>query len=273
MQKVNVNRVITTAQRGVTLLLTVLLLTAGIPTADAKPKAKSIDIIPTITDITLNSAGDLVASGTVAVQKNGKTKIIDFDDVPINLALADDQTGAGTCPILDLMLGPIDLNILGLVVETSEICLKITAVDGGGLLGDLLCDVAGLLQPGIPLNLDNLPLGDLDVLVAALTAVLNDALENLADAVIQEITEQKGKECAILNLELGPVDLTVLGLNVHLDDCDDGPVTVDITAVKGQLLGNLLCGLLKGKGLPIDVGSTLQDIIDGLLDELKPHGH
>ena len=35
------------------------------------------------------------------------------------------------------------------------------------------------------------------------------------------------------------MDLTLLGLNVHLDDCEDGPVTVDITARRGQLLGNL----------------------------------
>ena len=49
----------------------------------------------------------------------------------------------------------------------------------------------------------------------------------------------------ILNLSLGPVDLNLLGLEVVLDDCDGGPVTVDITAVPGpgNLLGNLLSGL------------------------------
>ena len=53
--------------------------------------------------------------------------------------------------------------------------------------------------------------------------------------------------CDILNLSLGPVDLTLLGLQVRLNNCDDpaGPVTVDVFAVPGpgNLLGNLLCGL------------------------------
>ena len=52
-----------------------------------------------------------------------------------------------------------------------------------------------------------------------------------------------GQPCNILNLSLGPVDLTLLGLNVHLDNCNNGPVTVSVTAVPGagNLLGNLLC--------------------------------
>jgi len=54
-----------------------------------------------------------------------------------------------------------------------------------------------------------------------------------------------GPHCDILNLSLGPVDLNLLGLEVHLDNCHNGPVTVDVTAVPGagNLLGNLLCSL------------------------------
>jgi hypothetical protein len=49
----------------------------------------------------------------------------------------------------------------------------------------------------------------------------------------------------ILNLSVGPLDLNLLGLEVALDNCNDGPVTVDITAESGpgKLLGNLLGGL------------------------------
>ena len=72
--------------------------------------------------------------------------------------------------------------------------------------------------------------------------------------------------CAILHLELGPLDLTLLGLNVVLDNCADGPVTVDITAVRGALLGNLLCDLL-GHNL-INLGATLQDILNVILARL-----
>ena len=52
--------------------------------------------------------------------------------------------------------------------------------------------------------------------------------------------------CDILNLSLEPIDLTLLGLEVTLDNCDTppGPVTVDITAVPSEgLLGSLLCAL------------------------------
>ena len=45
---------------------------------------------------------------------------------------------AGTCTILDLTIGPIDLFLLGLRVQTNEIHLLVTA-QRGTLLGDLLC--------------------------------------------------------------------------------------------------------------------------------------
>jgi hypothetical protein len=51
------------------------------------------------------------------------------------------------CEVLDLVLGPIDLNLLGLVVHLDQVHLNITAVPGAGnLLGNLLCAVAGLLD-------------------------------------------------------------------------------------------------------------------------------
>src|SRR5687768_11446184 len=67
---------------------------------------------------------------------------------PISGLLVDDA-----CEILTLDLGPLDLDVLGLVVELSAIELDITAVPGpGNLLGNLLCAVAGLLDNGGPLQ-------------------------------------------------------------------------------------------------------------------------
>jgi hypothetical protein len=61
-------------------------------------------------------------------------------------------TQAASCPILFLVLGPLDLNLLGLRVELNQVRLNITAVPGpGNLLGNLLCAVAGLLD-GVNLN-------------------------------------------------------------------------------------------------------------------------
>ena len=52
------------------------------------------------------------------------------------------------CEILDLVLGPINLDLLGLVVRTNRINVRIDAVPGpGNLLGNLLCAITGLLDP------------------------------------------------------------------------------------------------------------------------------
>ena len=65
------------------------------------------------------------------------------------------QSGATTaqaaCQVLTLTLGPLDLNLLGLRVQLNQLNLRITAIPstlpGGGLLGDLLCGIANLLNP------------------------------------------------------------------------------------------------------------------------------
>lgn len=57
-------------------------------------------------------------------------------------------TAAGAeCDVLNLVLGPLDLNLLGLEVRLNRVVLDIVAVPGAGnLLGNLLCAVAGLLD-------------------------------------------------------------------------------------------------------------------------------
>jgi hypothetical protein len=53
----------------------------------------------------------------------------------------------GTCRILHLDLGPLDLDLLGLRVQLSRVVLDITAQPGPGrLLGNLLCAIAHLLD-------------------------------------------------------------------------------------------------------------------------------
>jgi hypothetical protein len=254
--------------RMLAVLTSLAMLTVGADQASAKNAKQlgGVNLVPTITNVSVNDAGQLVAAGNINAIVKGKRVIAPFSDVPVSLAVAADQTGAGECPILDLQLGPITLDLLGLVVETSPICLKITAYDGGGLLGDLLCSISDLLNGGalLPDILGTtLTTVQLNTLLGGLENLLNAALGNLVDAILANIQEQSGRTCAILNLELGPVNLTLLGLNVHLDDCNDGPVTVDITAVRGRLLGNLLCGLLHGGGLGL--GDILGDIINGLV--------
>jgi hypothetical protein len=57
---------------------------------------------------------------------------------------------SGTCPVLSLTLGPLHLDLLGLVVDIpNPINLNIVAQSGpGNLLGNLLCSVTNLLNGG-----------------------------------------------------------------------------------------------------------------------------
>jgi hypothetical protein len=76
---------------------------------------------------------------------------------------------AVSCDVLNLVLGPLHLNVLGLVIDLNEVHLDITAVPAGGLLGQLLCGVANLLSGG---PLGGL-LGQLSDLLNQILGVLN----------------------------------------------------------------------------------------------------
>jgi hypothetical protein len=212
----------------------VAIATFALSASDAfaqRKKPATFNVLPiTVTSVTAE-AGELIASGTI-----GST--------PFRLPLvlkAGEISASATCPILDLSLGPINLSLLGLNVDTSPICLEITATEGGGLLGDLLCSIANLLNGGLSLA---------DIL-AGLTesqlATLNSGLTTVLNQVFAQATSSNalvGATCDVLSLAVGPLDLSILGLNVALDDCSNGPVTVDITATPGGgLLGDLLCSL------------------------------
>jgi hypothetical protein len=74
------------------------------------------------------------------------------------------------CDVLNLVLGPLDLNVLGLTVSLNRVLLDVVAVSGAGnLLGNLLCAVAGLLDGG----------GLLSNLLGQITDLLNQILGRL----------------------------------------------------------------------------------------------
>jgi hypothetical protein len=94
--------------------------------------------------------GQLVAVGTLT---GTLTNILAGTSALVSQAFRVPLTVTGTCDILDLTLGPIHLDLLGLVVDLNAIHLQITAVSGpGNLLGNLLCAVAGLLDGSGPLG-------------------------------------------------------------------------------------------------------------------------
>ncbi|GAA1595634.1 hypothetical protein [Actinoplanes couchii] len=58
------------------------------------------------------------------------------------------------CDVLNLVLGPLHLDLLGLVVDLNRVVLDVVAQSGAGnLLGNLLCAITNLLNGGISLPL------------------------------------------------------------------------------------------------------------------------
>jgi hypothetical protein len=60
----------------------------------------------------------------------------------LNPALASTAAAGTTCPVLDLVVGPLNLQLLGLVVDLNRVHLAITATRGAGKLGDTFCQLA-----------------------------------------------------------------------------------------------------------------------------------
>jgi hypothetical protein len=198
----------------------------------AAPTASPASLLPiNITGVNITDAttGAFTAVGTIGSQPFSANGVLSFT-----------QSSAGATPILNLHLNEIHLNLLGLKVDTSQICLDITAQSGSGnLLGNLLTDVAGLLDGGTPLS------GVLGALNTTQLGTLTSGLSDVLNGVFAQLGSQaaaSGASTNILHLSLGPVNLDLLGLGVSLDNCNNGPVTVDVSAQSGpgKLLGNLL---------------------------------
>lgn len=95
----------------------------------------------------VNQNGNLAAVGTlIGTLTNAAGQVT---NIVLNNVTAAVTAANGSCSILSLTLGPLHLDLLGLVIDLNQINLNITAVPGAGnLLGNLLCDVANLLNPG-----------------------------------------------------------------------------------------------------------------------------
>jgi len=237
----------------------------------------------------VNGAGQVVASGLTVPVDLAATRAANAP------ASQSDVSAQATCDILHLVLGPLDLNLLGLVVHLDKVVLDITAQTGAdNLLGNLLCGILGLLNPLGTLTqlldllnqlstlLNQLGLGNLTAAAPA-TATGPMLLDNFSKVGDQLLANGKvagqpvsaplsslavggtlpsAADCSILHLVLGPLDLNLLGLVVHLDT-----VKLDITAQpgSGNLLGNLLCSVAN----LLNPGGSLSQLLDVLNDILR----
>jgi hypothetical protein len=137
-----------------------LVLAFAVPTvAGAAPVSAALEP-PTLTGLTAPVTGTSAAgafAGTFTVEQfrvvdNGLTAVGQLTGTlgtqtvsqVVSFPVAD---ATGSCQILHLVLGPLDLDLLGLQVHLDQVVLDITAQSGpGNLLGNLLCAIAGLLD-------------------------------------------------------------------------------------------------------------------------------
>jgi hypothetical protein len=88
----------------------------------------------------------------------------------------------------------------------------------------------------------------------AIPTVVNGSSQAATAAAVAQVTAS----CAILHLDLGPLSLNLLGLQVNLSR-----VVLDITAVPGagNLLGNLLCAVANLLNNPSGLAQLLNQIL------------
>ena len=167
----------TLKRSGATLVLVVALVMAAVAALTAAPAASAAPPTKAIAGpLTGTTATGGTFTGTLSnlqfVNQNGVLTIVgnltgtltnaagqvvgSVTNQAITLPVLGGQA-MGSCQILDLTLGPLDLDLLGLVVHLDTVHLNITAQRGpGNLLGNLLCAVAGLLDNTGGGNLANL---------------------------------------------------------------------------------------------------------------------
>jgi len=250
------------SRMSITAGLVALGLAVAAPTAAAANPLKVTGV--TVKSVQVTGANSLLATVDLTGQLVGRAFTLRDIRVPITLT----QTGVtmesdGTvCPILSLALEIERLSILGLVVELNDcnegpVTVVIEAVEGGGLLGDLLCSLAG--PTGI--------LGDLRLVdPAGLTGLVQGVLDGVFKSLVtsgkatgEPSNSASPAACDILTLELGPITLNLLGLVVKTS-----PICLFVFAEPNEgLLGDLLCQLTDA----IDGGANRR-AIDALVTQI-----
>jgi hypothetical protein len=191
------------------------------------------------------AVGDVIgtfqsADGTTVTKKPFTTKVRKITRTGTRSL----QKTTRICDILSLNLAPLRLELLGLIVELDRVVLTIKADSNGGLLGGLLCGLAG--GSGLTALPTTVAANRLTTVAkqGGLTAGPGFALPVQAPTALPPVP---GGICTVLDLVLGPLDLNLLGLMVHLDR-----VHLRITAdPTGGLLGSLLCSLAGGPRPPV----------------------
>jgi hypothetical protein len=135
--------------------------------------------------------------------------------------------------------------------QASTITVPITGTGGGGTFAGTFTLQRFANQAG-----QVVALGVLSGTLTAANGTVTSVIKNVAlPAAIADAT------CQILHLDLGPLSLDILGLQVNLSR-----VVLDITAQSGagNLLGNLLCGVANLLNNPNGLVAALNNILGSL---------
>jgi hypothetical protein len=161
-----------------------------------------------------------------------------------------------TSEVLRLTVPPIDLNLLGLVLQTSQIQVNADALTGNGdLLGNVLTTLLNTLG-ATPDNLTTLN-NNLNAVLAKVIGVLNASSLTLPAGAVGSLSQvlQTLALPDLVNTSGAPATATVLNLSIASADGTSPPVNVNLLGLKittsniqaqllaqtgdGQILGNL----------------------------------
>ena len=180
------------------------------------------------------------------------------------------------CDVLHLVIGPVHLDLLGLIVDINKVVLDLKGIPGT-LLGDIFCQLS---------NTPPAPGGASTVAGTVSTRMVVDGFKAVGNRIVGQGTaistytdmagttsvqrrsfrltipkrhpaQQQGWSavqqetlCQVLFLEIGEVDLTLAGLHVIARAFNpDEPIRLNLRARRsGGILGRLFCDLAQGGG-------------------------
>src|SRR3954468_13058780 len=230
------------------------------PTANANASAPTnggtssrLSMTAKITKFRATASG-VVADGTLTGKLRSGTSV-SRDSAPVRFRVAAKRHGR-RCNVITLRLAPLDLELLGVQVQTSPISRDVSARKGR-VLGDLFCALshAKITFPR----------------TARVAHALNSRLDGrplrvfaASSSLPAGAAQAQPQSCQVLKLVLGPLHLDLLGLVVDLyGKTRKDPVIVTINAQPDKgLLGQLLCGLAGSGGVSNLAG--LQSLLSSL---------
>ena len=236
-----------------TIMLAALIaaVALAVPTSADAATSSTLSMRAKITSFRATASG-VVADGTLTGKLRSGTSV-SRDSAPVKFRVAAQRRGR-RCDVITLRLAPLDLELLGVQVQTSHVSLDVFARKGR-VLGDLFCALAHA-----------------KVTFPRVARALNSRLDgrslrvfSASQSLPASAAQPQPQSCQVLKLVLGPLHLDLLGLVVDLyGKTRSDPVIVTINAQPDKgLLGQLLCGLAGGGGGVTDLAG-LQSLLSSL---------